>query len=463
IDHVFVMVFHGMCHERGKNDYIFFAPYYGDGSSNQRRGLCHVADCPLLDPLYYQDTNNWIRYEEHSGTFKQTWGEFNSKYIGGVAHELGHALSLPHNRESPEEKAKLGTALMGGGNHTFRNERRGGKGSFLSPASAARLAAHPLFTGSDRKRQERSVSTWQQLDFAREHETLVIRGQGQANPDAFAVIAYADPEGGGNYDARTNVSPVEDGGFEVKVAGWNPGQNKLRLTSSFLNGATHTVEFPLLATAEGLPDVAALIGMEQLHRIASAFMDGNPREGAEIARKALKDTRDLRVAAKLRHAMVLAEPPPSPVVLSTVTANEAYLSDLTWEVAEVGWGKPARNQYYHDARIRDALFLELDGEFFAKGLYAHAPSRYTFRLGGKWKNFQATIGLQEEAHPSGTGVFVVKGDGKELTRKAVFDGARTAKLAVDITGVDRLDLIVESGKQGNASCWTVWGAPRLSR
>ena len=75
-------------------------------------------------------------------------GKHNSIFIGGMAHELGHALGLPHCRGSADE-AQLGTALMGSGNRTFGDEIRGeGRGTFLSRAHALRLASHPQFSNS---------------------------------------------------------------------------------------------------------------------------------------------------------------------------------------------------------------------------------------------------------------------------------------------------------------------------
>ena len=52
-------------------------------------------------------------------------GEFNSHYIGGLAHELGHAFGLPHDCQREAERAKRGLSLMGGGNHTYGQEQRG--------------------------------------------------------------------------------------------------------------------------------------------------------------------------------------------------------------------------------------------------------------------------------------------------------------------------------------------------
>lgn len=46
-------------------------------------------------------------------------GRLLTKWLGGLAHELGHGLNLPHNEGPVSEKAAMGTPLMGAGNYTF--------------------------------------------------------------------------------------------------------------------------------------------------------------------------------------------------------------------------------------------------------------------------------------------------------------------------------------------------------
>ncbi|MGB0579861.1 MAG: NPCBM/NEW2 domain-containing protein, partial [Limisphaerales bacterium] len=131
--------------------------------------------------------------------------------------------------------------------------------------------------------------------------------------------------------------------------------------------------------------------------------------------------------------------------------------------AKVGWGKPTRDHYYTGNGVRDGVCIELNGEFHPKAIYAHAPSRYVFRLDQRWKRFTTTVGLKDGAGPGGTGVFIVRGDGRELHRTKLLGSGQTAKIDLDVSDLEELQLITESGKQGNGGCWTVWGSPFISR
>jgi len=95
------------------------------------------------------------------------------------------------------------------------------------------------------------------------------------------------------------------------------------------------------------------------------------------------------------------------------------------------------------------------------GFYAHAPSSYVFNLGNHWKTFKSSYGLQD-GH-EGSVVFVVRGDDKELFRSTLISDRRLRQLEVDVTGVQRLELIVEDGGNGIGHDWGVWIEPVLER
>ena len=209
LDREFVLALYGQCWRMEDGRHGFYSPYYGKAGSNQRSGFCHAADCHLLDPLLLKDTENRFRYWEHYGDRDQTVAKFNSFYIGGIAHELGHGLGLPHDGEPPSLRNRKGRSLMGNGNLTYREElwNPRSKGSFLSLASAVRLTSHPLFTGSNAGRFRSAEGFLTDLKARADGDLLDLQGRVDSRIPSYAVIAYIDPEGGSDYDAKTYVAP----------------------------------------------------------------------------------------------------------------------------------------------------------------------------------------------------------------------------------------------------------------
>lgn len=212
-----VLVLYGLCRREDDGRYVFDAPYYGGGDA--KRGLCHAADCELLDPLQLTETQKKIVYTEHYyPRQEQTVARFNSWYLGGLAHELGHGLGLDHDAGEPAEQG-FGTSLMGSGNHTYRQEVwGGGRPTFLSRASALLLAAHPLFTGSDRGRRDEVGIGFAALTFFAAGKALGIRGVVERDIEPHAVVAQVWParvKEENKHAARTFSTVVRGDGREL--------------------------------------------------------------------------------------------------------------------------------------------------------------------------------------------------------------------------------------------------------
>ncbi len=115
-------------------------PYYGGGFSHQGTGW--TCDQEGLDPASFLDTEMM-----QGGRFKVTRGKNATIYIGGTAHELGHSFGLPHTGDG-WNYPDAGASLMGHGNSTYGDElRHEGKGAYLAPTDALKLASVPLFNG----------------------------------------------------------------------------------------------------------------------------------------------------------------------------------------------------------------------------------------------------------------------------------------------------------------------------
>ncbi len=107
--------------------------------------------------------------------------------------------------------------------------------------------------------------------------------------------------------------------------------------------------------------------------------------------------------------------------------------------------------------------MTLGGKAFARGIGAHATSRIVYALPLGYTTFAATIGKDQEV-PSGSVVFVVEADGKEVFRSGVFRNDTPAQqISIPIIGVKRLGLIVEDAGDNIMADHADWAEARLLR
>jgi len=462
-DREFLLILCALCDKQEDGRYKIYSPYYGLGGANQVRGICFAVDCEKLDTLNLTKTDALFRYNEHNRDQQRSLADFNTVFIGGMAHELGHGLSLPHNRELPSEQTK-GTALMGSGNYTYRAELVGKKGSFLTLASATRLLCHPLLTQSNKMRFWRRNLELSELEFSGSGKALTVRGRIRSDVEPIAVIAYSDAEGGSNYDAYQWTSEVaKDGTFEVTLDVHQPGKNTLRLSFCRANGATDDFSYAFTANEDGEPDIQAIKDSRAIAALETEFLFERLERARQFGRQYRQENPQTEVGPILDFVKTY-DVTASPIQLKEVTENEVYLSDIEALVSKVGYGRPSRNTYQRPADSQaGGFFLRPGGAFHPKGFYAHAPSRYVFDLDGQWKKLTAVVGMQRGAAKYASAVFIVKGDGEELFRSSRLRETQTEQVAIDIRGINELELITESGEENIRSCWSVWGSPKISR
>lgn len=456
-----VLVLYGLCRKEPDGRYVFDAPYYGSGSSNG--GLCHAADCELLDPALLKETSKSIVYTEHYyPRLEQTVAKFNSMYLGGTAHELGHGLGLPHDAGNPIEKP-FGISLMGSGNLTYRQEVWGGGSPvILARASALQLASHPLITGSNRGRWD-SLKTDCETAFSIEEHDLKIQGRVTGNIPAYGVIAYVWPVSQRtDHGARTFPAVSTDGKFTLLLSGLRPDSYRLKLTTLHVNGGTNTREYRLGFNAKGEPDAAALNDSGVVARAENAVMKGDLNARSLLTDDALANAPTPETQRKMRILRAVLDPSPL-INLAATKESTAYLSDAEWTDAKVGWGQVARNYYWFEQGIQNGVFLTLGGQVFDKGLYAHSPSHFAFATDGRWKNLSAVVGLRDGAHQQGSAIFSILGDGKELYRSPILRSGSRENVSIDISGVKQLELLTAGGEGHNHNSWAIWADPEVSR
>ncbi len=439
-------------------------PYYGSGSIISGTGWFN--DDPGMDIQRLRDVTPMMIYKDAD----IPRGRLNTVLIGGIAHELGHALGLPHIKETnADRQSGRGTALMGAGNYTYREElRKEGKGSFLTSAEAAMLACHPLFNPDSSAAPSDPKGSLDRLVLRHDplNREFAVEGLWQSAVPAHSAVILNDPWGrgpqneGDDYDAVGWTAKVEtNGSFRIRVGELRPGRFEMRLVVCHINGVNTPIPFRYEVDSRGVPDVrqiqnrmalaglSRMFGSEDLSGLEAILQRNDPAELPGDARSALAEWLAARTA--IRKLPSLADTP--------ATTNRVTLSEVEWDEGRVGWIRPTRNSVPDPAMP----LLFAGGQFYRYGIYAHAPARHVYSTRGQWKQFTAEAGIQVEKR--GRVVFIVWGDGRELFRSSPVRGSEVIPVKVDISGIQRLELIVEDAGDTNSSDWGVWLNPAVER
>lgn len=254
-------------------------PYYGGGTSHY--GTAYTCDQEGLDPLNFHRTDDMPE-----ARYPMSRGKNTTVYVGGTAHELGHAFGLPHTGFA-WGYSDCGNNLMGDGNHTYGNNLRGeGKGSFFAPSDALQLASMPLFCGVETTLTPDAdfgeyCGTYVQdepleLKTAPVKEGVRVTGKVKLDRKPYGVVVHLDPpeadewveydgkrfkkpRGWGDYDTSAASCAVSaNGEFEVTIC--RPGYEnqkkiELRVTTLYTDGSRSIVYRPLLMTEEGAVEI----------------------------------------------------------------------------------------------------------------------------------------------------------------------------------------------------------------
>lgn len=162
-------------------------PFYGLGK------WCFALDYEGLDIKHLGKTD--------------TEGNRFSVWYGGLVHELGHGLNLPHNCQKVSENATLGMALMWAGNGTL-----GKSPTFLTATDCAILNVNQIFNNDTKTYYAGVSSSINRIhaDYSAAKSAIVVSGRFTSNTPVKSVVYYNDPnvnnEGTGtnkDYNATT--------------------------------------------------------------------------------------------------------------------------------------------------------------------------------------------------------------------------------------------------------------------
>lgn len=142
---------------------------------------------------------------------------------------------------------------------------------------------------------------------------------------------------------------------------------------------------------------------------------------------------------------VSLSPTPSP------TQRVVHVSDLPFVQVENGQGPVELNRATGGGDPDDGPPLTLDGNVYAKGLGAHAPSRVRFYPGGGCAAFSARVGLDARAveAQNGSVSFQVVADDRVVYDSGIVRFSDPSRpVQVDVSGAQRIDLLVTDGGDG---------------
>ena len=441
-DHV--LVINGLSFKKDDGTYVFHSPYHGTGSLVN--GICHVADCEQLDSKLLTDSVKRMVFSEMMIKRKAcSVAEFNSWYIGGIAHELGHVFGLPHDYGQPSEFDSKHISLMGQyGSRHFRDYLWHGEVSAsFSSASILQLMSHPVFS----KSAKTTGFALESLSFDKKDNKVIVNTKIRAKELPYALVALIRPSSKSEYFNMSFSSIVTTDKPTIELDSLQKGDYYLQLQFLFADGTFRRSNRMISVDKYGDAKETNFLqrGKLDIQKLHDKFQK-------------LEKTKEVEITLGILNGILN---PPPPIDLKTTHINKLSVSDAKWEKATVGWDKLARNYFSKESEFK--LFLKLKGKLYNKGLYAHSPASFVYNLDRKWKTFSATIGIRDYAHTQGSAIFKVLGDGKILYKSSALRVNQKADLKIDVSKIKTLELITAGAEGHNHNSWAIWVDPILER
>jgi len=88
---------------------------------------------------------------------------------------------------------------------------------------------------------------------------------------------------------------------------------------------------------------------------------------------------------------------------------------------------------------------------FTKGLAIHSRTKLIYRLRGAYHQFHAVVGMDPDRRGRGHVVLEISGDDRVLFREVVQGGREPVPLELDVSGVRRLQILVDYGEGGDVA------------
>ncbi|QRY59689.1 hypothetical protein BCY89_19030 [Sphingobacterium siyangense] len=194
-DHYLIITASNKKYDQGETD-DHPIPYYGVGR------WCYAVDYPGL------------KYE-NLGT-PGLVGDKATIYIGGLLHEMGHGINLPHNGPSASQKnnPQFGMTLMGSGNYTY-----GKSPTFLSFYDAATLNNCQVFSKVNKTFYGAVTTTINSILAKVENNEIVVSGTYTSSVPAKHITFrnILDTDAAGYQSVTFTTLPSGNNSFSVRM------------------------------------------------------------------------------------------------------------------------------------------------------------------------------------------------------------------------------------------------------
>ena len=151
--------------------------------------------------------------------------------------------------------------------------------------------------------------------------------------------------------------------------------------------------------------------------------------------------------------VLVPNPPPS---------GDAYVSDVQWTSATNGWGPAERDRSNGETGAHDGHTITINGQTYAKGVGAHAPSEIDIYVGKQCSTFTSDVGVDDEKTAYGSVVFQVWADNTKVADSGLLTVDDPAKsLTADLSGAQFVRMVVTDGGDGNNSDHADWAGAQV--
>jgi hypothetical protein len=131
--------------------------------------------------------------------------------------------------------------------------------------------------------------------------------------------------------------------------------------------------------------------------------------------------------------------------LSFAEGNVVYLADIRPRTATITESIGELTIPYVVDRFPDGDPLRIGGQIVSRSLWIDSSTTLEFMLPGEYRQFQATLGIDDTVLESSKGATItISGDGRQLYRGTVLRSEKPRYLTLDVQGIRALQIRTDS-------------------